>query len=595
MSAVITALVAKVRMDTSEVSAGSARVRKDAAIVSRVFRSMETDTDKLEKKVRALHNQYKRGAITAKQYRKGLDHLGSTLKKQNVAVKGVSSAFSFLSPQVLAASAAMGAFYGTGRLIQNSIKLAAELEEVGVQFEVLTGSAQDADRLVSSMRTLANTTSLTFSGLQQNARTMLAFGVATERVLPALDQIGNITMGNRDRMQSLSLAYAQTASAGKLMGQDLLQMVNAGFNPLQEISRKTGITITQLRKEMEKGAISADLVAMAFESATSKGGSFDDMLNKSKNTFSGQMRQIRSDIEVISTQIGESLLPAVKELAAAINSIKTDPLKGVVKVTSFFAKLEVQAAKVLNPNSPVVKGLEAILNLPIGDSIDGIGKSLVAAKDLTNEMNKALNSGQSTAFADATKELRDQIDLLRMGEKAFEQQELYAQGLVFKEVEQIQALKDQLALLKQQQEQREAAAEAAKKQADEARRAMDDLRKQGQSLMEDNNPVRAVAKQIADLNVLLRVNAIDQATYFKERNKILKDSVGSLGDTENPAAINVGSQESIKLLTGQMNDKVDQQIQKAEEQRLLAVAQLKAQELTNQRLFELGVMRKARP
>ena len=81
---------------------------------------------------------------------------------------------------------------------------------------------------------------------------MLGFGIAQEKVMPTLSAIGDLAMGNKDKMSSLTLAYSQMSSTGKLMGQDLLQMINAGFNPLNEISKNTGKSIGVLKKEMEK-------------------------------------------------------------------------------------------------------------------------------------------------------------------------------------------------------------------------------------------------------------------------------------------------------------------------------------------------------
>ena len=697
MSQVITALVAKVAMDTKDVTAGSAQVRKDAATVSRVFRDMETDTDKLEKKVRSLHEQYKRGAIDAEKYQKALKHLderyvegpakakaaaeaekqasdqrkaaldsqrkaeqaaaveakrlsdarqqalpiiersrtaaeryAATLRQLNRAhrmgaisteehqrglqqlraemrqshaatqkgsgfVNGLGGAFSFLSPQVLAASAAMGVFYGSARLIQNSIKLAAELEEIGVRFEVLTGNAEDAEALVSSMRKLANTTSLTFSGLRNNAQTMLAFGVATEQVIPALKQIGDITSGDAERMKSLSLAYAQMASAGKLMGQDLLQMVNAGFNPLQEISEKTGVSITELRKQMENGAISADLVALAFESATAEGGRFENMLEKSKETFSGQMRQLNSDIEVIITAIGEELLPVVKDLASTFGGLASE--RNVKFIRELTALTTAAGQFSIDPFNAVFGLLEryGLVDAPF----DGVGDELKEAEEkgsaLADKMSDMLASGETDAFKEMSDEFERQIELLELGEKAFARREMYAKGFTAEQIKQIEAQQEYIAEQERLIDQEEKDSAKKIKDAEELKKKIDDMRKQGQDMMDKNNPVMMVAKQLADLDVLLNANAIDQATYFKERNKILKESVANEGRSQSASAIEVGSSAAVDFRNEQINNQIDQQYEEQKKQTIIQQSQLTALNLANQKLAELGITRRITP
>ena len=78
----------------------------------------------------------------------------------------------------------------------------------------------------------------------------------------------------KNKLSSLTLAFSQVQSTGRLMGQDLLQMIGQGFNPLQIISEKTGRSMADLKKDMENGAISADMVTEAFKIATSEGGRF---------------------------------------------------------------------------------------------------------------------------------------------------------------------------------------------------------------------------------------------------------------------------------------------------------------------------------
>ena len=117
----------------------------------------------------------------------------------------------------------------------------------------------------------------------------MSFGMSAEEAQKRMKQLGDISQGDAEKFKSLTLAFAQMSSTGKLTGQDLMQMINAGFNPLEEISRKTGKSIGELKDEMSKGAISADMVAEAFASATSEGGRFYGSMEAQSKTFSGQM------------------------------------------------------------------------------------------------------------------------------------------------------------------------------------------------------------------------------------------------------------------------------------------------------------------
>lgn len=115
--------------------------------------------------------------------------------------------------------------------------------------------------------------------------------------------LGDIALGNGDRLQSLSLAFAQVTATGKLTGQDLLQMVNAGFNPLEAIAKKTGKSMIELKDAMSKGQISVKDVEEAMKSATSDGGRFFEGMDKASKTFSGVMSTLRDNIGITLASI----------------------------------------------------------------------------------------------------------------------------------------------------------------------------------------------------------------------------------------------------------------------------------------------------
>lgn len=81
-------------------------------------------------------------------------------------------------------------------------------------------------------------------------------------------------------------------------------MVNAGFNPLEEIARKTGKSIGELKNEMSKGAITSKMVQDAFISATSAGGKFYGMASEGAKTLNGQISMLQESFDNMFNEIG---------------------------------------------------------------------------------------------------------------------------------------------------------------------------------------------------------------------------------------------------------------------------------------------------
>lgn len=193
-------------------------------------------------------------------------------------------------------------------LATSSVDSAMSMGKTQKSFEVLTGSVENGKKLVGDINKMVKETVLG-PELFQNAQTLLAFGVSLDKIMPSLKMLGDVSMGDQEKLNALTLAFAQVNAAGRLTGQDLLQFVNAGFNPLQEISKATGISMAQLRKEMEAGGISSDMVTKAFAMATSEGGKFNNMLAEIAKTPAGMRAQLEGQWEGFKVKLGDAFMP----------------------------------------------------------------------------------------------------------------------------------------------------------------------------------------------------------------------------------------------------------------------------------------------
>jgi tape measure domain-containing protein len=203
--------------------------------------------------------------------------------------------------------------------LKTSLSLASTAESNKISLEVLSGSVEKASRLYQGFIELDRSSPLSRADFSRSAQTLIGYGFAADSTLPALKQLSEISVGNADRFQSLSLAFGQVSAQGRLMGQEVLQMVNAGFNPLQEISRTTGRSMIELKKAMEAGAISASMVEDALQSATAEGGRFYQMNERLRNSAAGQFAKMQSDVQLLATEIGTNLLPSAKAFFDLVN------------------------------------------------------------------------------------------------------------------------------------------------------------------------------------------------------------------------------------------------------------------------------------
>lgn len=262
-----------------------------------------------------------------------LDATEQTANRLKRSVGGLKAAFmtlpgaEFFTNPIVAISTGIGVVS----------KLGMEAGKTAAAFEVMAGSADAGNKILSDINKYADDTIYEKLGVQKATQTMLAFGVAQESILDDLKRIGDIAMGDQDRMNRLALAFGQVSAAGRLTGEDLNQMIDVGFNPLTFISAQTGKSITQLRDEMSKGMISFDDLRKAMILATSEGGKFYNMTETVANTpfgrfqqlvgqFTGVLLELYNVIEplliptfMILSRVMSLITPIIQKLSVAVN------------------------------------------------------------------------------------------------------------------------------------------------------------------------------------------------------------------------------------------------------------------------------------
>lgn len=207
------------------------------------------------------------------------------------------------------------------------IQTRKEFQAMETSIQTLLGSKEKTDELLGKVKQYAAVSPLELSSISSATQMMLGFNLEAEEVPKYISAIGDVSMGEAGKFNSLTLAFSQMSATGKLMGQDLNQMINAGFNPLSEISRTTGKSVADLKEQMSKGAISAKMVQDAFISATSAGGKFHNMSQESAKTIGGQMSMLQDSIDAVFNSWGEAsegiIVDAISLATKLIENYKT--------------------------------------------------------------------------------------------------------------------------------------------------------------------------------------------------------------------------------------------------------------------------------
>lgn len=225
-------------------------------------------------------------------------------------------------------------------LAKTGVEAAMTMESITAQFTVMTGSADRAASLIKEIADFAAHTPFTKLGLSEAGKTLMAFGMEAEKVVPTLKMLGDVAGADQNRLNSLALVFGQIQSTGKLMGQDLLQLINQGFNPLTVMAEKSGKSVAELKDLMAQGAISADDVTRAFQIATSEGGLFFGNLEAQSQTLAGKLSTLKDNFETALQNMAEAFFPLMKQMADFAIAIDWTPIvNGAQKVAAMIGDL----------------------------------------------------------------------------------------------------------------------------------------------------------------------------------------------------------------------------------------------------------------
>lgn len=184
------------------------------------------------------------------------------------------------------------------------LKSAAQLERTNKSFEVLTGNAGTARKLFAQIKQFADETPFEFPELADAARTMLGFGVSSKVVFEQLQALGDISAATGADMRLLSLVFGQVNAAGRLMGQDVLQLVNNRIPITSMLAKRLGITTAEVRDRISEGNISAQVFNETLLSMSKRGGVAFRGTAELAQTMSGRFSTLKDTV----MEFGRNLL-----------------------------------------------------------------------------------------------------------------------------------------------------------------------------------------------------------------------------------------------------------------------------------------------
>ncbi len=231
----------------------------------------------------------------------------------------------------------------TGDLLGFGLKTAMGMEKASIGFETMLGSGKKAEAFMTKLKAFAATTPFEFPELQGAASKLLATGISANKVIPIMTTLGNVTSGmgtGSEGIQRAVVALQQMNAAGKITGEDLNQLRDAGIPVYDLLAAATGRSKKEVAELAQKGKLGGkDLAAMMKALETGKGlEKFNGLMGKQSQSLEGIISTLKDTVGQGLADALTPMIPSIKEGIGAFTAALPGILGGIKEFGGWVVK-----------------------------------------------------------------------------------------------------------------------------------------------------------------------------------------------------------------------------------------------------------------
>lgn len=326
----------------------------------------------------------------------------SELKKQKAGVSGVSDEMNKMKTLITGFIAA----YGGKKLWDLLIGSNAEMEQYTTSLEVMLGSTEKASAMIEKMRDFAAKTPLTLENVISGGSLLMSYGVDESNLIDTMTKLGDLASGNAEKMDRITLTYGQMLAKGKVTGEELMQMTEAGV-PLQTaLAESIGVTGEEFSKMVSAGKVGIDDLNKAITGLTTGNGKFAGMMEKQSETMQGMLSTLQDNVSEFFRKMGEGAFGEVKSALQEVSDLLAEWeedgtldkwAQGVgVMLKNLVAFLKTAISVGLDFKEAIIAGAVALGTFKIAIGIGNVISATVAAVKSFSTATKAATAAQAT-------------------------------------------------------------------------------------------------------------------------------------------------------------------------------------------------------
>ena len=244
-------------------------------------------------------------------------------------VKTIESSFDKLKSTVAKTIAAIGVGQLAKDFISTGIQYNAEIEKYQTALTTLTGSAEEANKVIKQIKQDAATTPFDVAGLTQANQLLISTGLSAEDSRETILALGNAvsaTGGSNEELSRMAVNLQQIKNTGKAAAIDIKQFAFAGIDIYGLLADYLGIT----KKEAAEMEVTWEDLNGALIKASKEGGKYFGAMTNQSTTLNGQWSTLKDNfkefageaLQPLTNLLKDTLLPALNDIVTGGENIK---------------------------------------------------------------------------------------------------------------------------------------------------------------------------------------------------------------------------------------------------------------------------------
>lgn len=196
----------------------------------------------------------------------------------------------------------------------------AQLEQYQTMFTTLTGSAEEADKIITQLQDDASKSPFDTASLIEANQYLISAGVEADEARIMINNLGNAvaaTGGGSAELSRMAQNLQQIKNTGKATAMDIRQFANAGINIYGLLSEATGKTVAEVQ-EMD---VSYELLSDALAKASAEGGKYYGAMEAQSQTLNGTLSSLKDSISQLLGSITEAAMPVIKKVLQFVKEL----------------------------------------------------------------------------------------------------------------------------------------------------------------------------------------------------------------------------------------------------------------------------------